>query len=300
MTERRPIRFVAPSSAADGVQPASGRGRIVVLDENEASSAFVCGALDSAGYEAVPVATVIGLRKVLLVEKPTIVLCEVSPPLAYRQIVASVNAAQTVTLGRAPIVLCGTQSQDQLEILVRACDAVGYVERRADPAILLRQIRHLLSTSRASVPADRLAELGPPRKTAPQWTVIKLLLIDDSEITLELMQERLRQGRFDVRIAMSLNEVQSIIHGWSPNVIVADVNMPDMRGDDLCARLKVAAATRDAIVILCSSMPESRLAEVAAAAGANGFVSKGGGLDHFLAAIERICGRASNPILSFG
>ena len=76
--------------------------------------------------------------------------------------------------------------------------------------------------------------------------------------------------------------------------------MPDMRGDDLCARLKTAAATRDAMVMLCSSMPEDQLCQVAEASGADGFVSKGLGLDHFVSSIEAMCRRISNPVVSFG
>jgi DNA-binding response OmpR family regulator len=278
---------------------AGRRGRVVVLDENEATRTFVCAALDSAGYEVVPVATTIGLRKALQPDRPTVVLCDVSPPLTYTQMVAAVQATQGVTEGCAPVVLCGSQSADQLAILVRACQAAGYVERREDPLVLVRQLRHLVATPRRTLPPDQL-EVGGARGRRPQWAIIKLLLIDDSEITLELMQERLRQGGFDVRLAFALGEVQSIIHGWSPNVIVADVNMPDMRGDDLCARLKTAAATREAMVMLCSSMPEEELCQVAEASGADGFVSKGLGLDHFVASIEAMCRRISNPVVSFG
>jgi DNA-binding response OmpR family regulator len=274
------------------------RGRVVVLDENESSRAFVCAALDSAGYEVVPVATTIGLRKALEPQRPMVVVCDVSPPLSYQQILGSVQAVRAVTDGRAPVVLCGSQSAEQLTILVRACQAAGYVERRSDPLILLKQMQRLVATPRRSVPPERLRELGDVR-SAPQWAIVKLLLIDDSEITLELMQDRLRETGFDVRIAFSLGEVQSIIHGWSPNVIVADVNMPDMRGDDLCARLKTAAATRDAIVVLCSGMPEADLSSIADAAGADGFVSKSLGLEHFVSSIEAMCRRISNPLVSF-
>lgn len=277
------------------------RGRVVVVDENEATRAFVCAALDSAGYEAIPVATTIGLRKALLPERPAVVVCDVSPPLSYQQVVGSVRAVRAVTEGRAPLVLCGTQTADQLTILVRACQATGYVERRDDPMVLLRQIQRFVATPRQTLPPEQLSEVGAPRgrRSSGDWAIVKLLLVDDSEITLQLMQARLRQNGFDVRLAFSLGEVQSIIHGWSPNVIVADVNMPDMRGDDLCARLKAAAATRDAIVMLCSSMPEQELADIATAAGADGFVSKGLGLDHFVSAIEAMCRRISSTVVSF-
>jgi DNA-binding response OmpR family regulator len=282
-----------PESAAN-----SSRGRIVVVDENDATRTFVTAALISAGYEVIPVATTLGLRKALRPNRPTIVVCDVSPPLTFHQVVASAHAIRAVTEGRARLVLCGSQSCEQLAILVRACGAAGYIERREDPMFLLRGIRGLLTAPRDSMPPERLDELRRTQ-SRPQWAIIKLLLVDDSEVTLELMQERLRTSGFDVRIAVSLGEVRSIIEGWSPNVIVADVNMPDMRGDDLCTRLKAAAATRDAIVMLCSSMPEEQLGAVADAAGADGFVSKNNGLDHFVECIEAMCRRISNPVVSF-
>lgn len=272
----------------------TSRGRVVVVDENEASRLFVRAALESAGYEVFAVATTIGLRKALSPVRPTVVVCDVSPPLTHVQIIASIRAVRGVTEGRTPVVLCGSQAADKLSALVHDCSADGYVERRDDPVVLLKQMEAFAGAPRRSI----TSEMGSTRG-APQWTVVKLLLIDDSEITLQLMQERARQGGFDVRIALSLAEVRSIIHGWSPNVIVADVNMPDMRGDDLCARLKIEASTRDAIVLLCSSMAEDKLATIADAAGADGFVSKALGLDSFVSTIEAMCGRISNPQVTF-
>jgi DNA-binding response OmpR family regulator len=276
----------------------SVRGRIVVVDENEASRTFVCAALDAAGYEVVAVGTTLGLQHALAPERPMVVMCEVSPPLTYPQILSAVGSIRDVIAGRAPIVLCGSQAADQLEILVRACQAAGYVERRRDPAILQRGIKQLLGNARAAVPSERLAAIGSERRPL-RWGVIKLLLVDDSEIALEVMQARLRASGFDVRIALSLAEVRSIIHGWSPNVIVADVNMPDMRGDDLCSRLKTAAETRDAVVMLCSSLPEDQLGRLADAAGADGFVSKSVGIERCAAHIEALCRRTTDPVVSF-
>jgi hypothetical protein len=56
----------------------------------------------------------------------------------------------------------------------------------------------------------------------------------------------------------------------------------------------------DAMVMLCSSMPEAELRAITQAAGADGFVSKGLGLDHFVSSIEAMCRRISNPVVSFG
>jgi CheY-like chemotaxis protein len=274
------------------------RGRVVVVDENEGSRTFVSAALESAGYEVVPVATPIGLKRALASQRPTVVLCDVSPPLTDDQIRTMVGAVHYLASGKAPVILCGTQSPEQLQILVRTSRAAGFVERQGDPHVLLVGLQRFLSVSRPTLAPDSVSSIAAPR-SSPQWTIVKLLLVDDSEIALEMMQERLRGSGFDVRIALSLEEVQSIIRGWSPNIIVADVNMPDMRGDDLCQRIKTAAATKDAVVVLCSSMPEAKLGELAGAAGADGFVSKNNGLEHFVSSIEAVCRRLSNPVVSF-
>jgi CheY-like chemotaxis protein len=296
----------APARASPGVPDAwtfsevgtDVRGRVVVVDENDASRTFVCAALDSAGYEAIPVATPIGLKRALAPDRPTVVVCEVSPPLTFHQIIASVNAVHDIAGGRAPVVLCGSQPAEQLEILVRASRAAGFVERRQDPHVLRRGFHRFLAVARPTLAPDSVRRIASAR-SQPQWTIVKLLLVDDSEIALQMMQERLQESRFDVRIALSLGEVQSIIRGWSPNIIVADVNMPEVRGDDLCQRIKAAADTKDATVMLCSSMPEAQLAEIADAAGADGFVSKNNGLEHFVSSIEAMCRRLSNPVVSF-
>jgi len=270
-----------------------------LLDDDEVTRASVSATLEQAGYEVVPVASPLGLRKALEARRPTVVVCDVSARLPYSQVVAAMHAVQGIMAGRAPLVLIGAAPAERMTALVRDCQAVGYLERDAHPNVLLGQLQRVVGSSRRSFSPDGLSELGQTPR-GPQWAVVKVLLIDDSEITLELIQDRLRQAGIDVRSAFSLGEVKSIIQGWSPTVIVADVNMPDMRGDDLCARLKAAAATRNALVMLCSSMPEAELSALADRAGADGFVSKTAGIDQIVAAIESMCRQISNPRVSFG
>jgi two-component system chemotaxis response regulator CheY len=248
-----------------------GLARIVVLDDEESTRDTTCDLLVRAGYDSVGVATTLGLKKAL--SSDATVLCNVSPPRTFHQIVEMAHSVRAVAGDRTPIVLYGSQPALQLSILVRACAASGFIERSGDPAVTM----------------GRLSQLGP-RPRGPT----KVLIVDDDEITLEVLQARLRGGGgYDVRIAFSFGEVQSIIQGWQPSVIVADVNMPDMRGDDLCARLKAAASTRDAVVVLCSSMPDVELEVAARAAGADGWVSKDRGVEQVVSCLEAVLGRPS-------
>jgi CheY-like chemotaxis protein len=248
--------------------------KLVLVDDDDSTRQGTLELLQGAGYDAVGVATTLGLRKA--VSPQCTVLCDVSPPRTFHQIVEMAQAVRAIAGERTSIVLYGSQPAVQLSILVRACAAAGFVERSRDPDVVLSRLARL-----CALPAPQ------PRGS------IKLLLIDDDELTLEVMQARLRVGGYDVRIALSLGEVQSIIRGWQPAAIVADVNMPDMRGDDLCSRLKAAAATRDAIVVLCSSLPDAELEQVARAAGADGWVSKDKGVERIVSSLQTALGHAN-------
>lgn len=54
----------------------------------------------------------------------------------------------------------------------------------------------------------------------------RVLLIDDSEISLEIAKEALVKGGFDVRATTSLERFGEVLGSWSPEVILTDVNMP--------------------------------------------------------------------------
>ena len=77
----------------------------------------------------------------------------------------------------------------------------------------------------------------------------------------------------DVRTVGSLSEALSLLDdGASPDVILLDLNLPDVSGLDGLIRLKAVAAETPVIVV--SSMSDERIATMAIRAGASGFVPK--------------------------
>jgi DNA-binding response OmpR family regulator len=278
----------------------SGVGRVVVVDEEEGTRARTSGALRQAGYDVVGVASPLGVRRAIRDGNCVLIVCDVSPPTTFDAVLERVRAVRDVAADRCPIAICGAQTRSQLSILARACRAAGFMTHAGGPDDLIRGVQALVPARRAELPAAEWGknEAGSGRRQSGSWALVKLLLIDDSEITLQLMQAHLRQAGFDVRIAMALAELHSILTGWSPNVIVADVNMPEIRGDRLCARLKARVTSDDVLVLLCSSMSERELESLAEAAGADGFVSKEQGLGHFVDRVQAYCRRLSDPIIS--
>ena len=107
----------------------------------------------------------------------------------------------------------------------------------------------------------------------------KVLLIDDSEVSLHFTASVLTRAGFEVKSSTDPYELSSVLGGWRPDVILTDVDMPNVTGVELCRMLKSSYETAHVPVVLFSSMSHEELEEQARECEADGFLSKSGGLD---------------------
>ncbi len=107
----------------------------------------------------------------------------------------------------------------------------------------------------------------------------KILLIDDSEITLALEKSVLESRGYDVRATSTLMEFEKTLQSWKPHLILTDIHMPDATGADICRTLKNEYGTQDIPIVLFSSLPDEELSKLAEQVGADGYLSKANGLD---------------------
>src|SRR5262245_66034285 len=117
----------------------------------------------------------------------------------------------------------------------------------------------------------------------------RLVLIDDSEITLAVMTPILTEAGFEVRAVSSLRKFINAVLDWKPHLIVTDLYMPEMSGAELCAWLRKQVQTAKTPVIICSSASDDELAEVARSVGADGYVSKQAGPEALPAKLRALC-----------
>lgn len=107
----------------------------------------------------------------------------------------------------------------------------------------------------------------------------KILIIDDSEITLAMEKAVLEARGYQVEATSTLLEFESTLSRWRPDLILADIHMPGIKGTDLCRTLKNQYGTQDIPIVLFSTLPDNELAKLADQVGADGFISKANGLD---------------------
>jgi len=107
----------------------------------------------------------------------------------------------------------------------------------------------------------------------------KILLIDDSEVSLHFASRVLGKAGFDVRTTLDVNDLHSVLGGWRPDIILTDVDMPGLTGPELCRMLKSSYETAHVPVVLFSAVPSQQLETMARECEADGFLSKANGLD---------------------
>lgn len=107
----------------------------------------------------------------------------------------------------------------------------------------------------------------------------KVLLIDDSEVSLHFTAGVLSRAGFEVKSSTDPYELSTVLGGWRPDVILTDVDMPNLTGVELCRMLKSSYETAHVPVVLFSALSPAELEELARDCEADGFLSKTSGLE---------------------
>jgi DNA-binding NarL/FixJ family response regulator len=103
-----------------------------------------------------------------------------------------------------------------------------------------------------------------------------ILVIDDNAVVLEATRSTLEQAGFRVVTLDRASGAVVTVLSERPDLVLLDVNMPNMTGDSLADVLARTRATRGTLVVLYSSLPANALRMKAYASGAHGFIQKTG------------------------
>lgn len=117
----------------------------------------------------------------------------------------------------------------------------------------------------------------------------RVLLVDDSATVRAALSARLADRGYPVRAARSLMETARLLEEFDPEIVVTDVRMPNVEGDELCRRIKQHMA-RVVPVLLYSSLPDAELSELARAAGADGYICKINGFEALIQRMDELFG----------
>lgn len=171
------------------------------------------------------------------------------------QLIARVRGADDPRIGHLPIVAISVGGRDARDATI-AAGADLFIDK---PLVF----KDLFSTLRIL-----WARRDEGRRS--------ILVLDDSELALELARSILEDAGFTVDVAADLATFDAKRTARDPDLILVDVQMPEAYGDDIVAMLRGVHGVTIPIVLL-SSLDERELARRAADAEAAGWVSKNAG-----------------------
>lgn len=84
----------------------------------------------------------------------------------------------------------------------------------------------------------------------------KVLLVEDSVPTREMITDLLKDNGLMVKIARDGVEAVEVLQKYIPDIVVLDIVMPRMNGYELCRRVKSDPKTEKVPVVICSAKGE--------------------------------------------
>jgi two-component system, OmpR family, KDP operon response regulator KdpE len=118
----------------------------------------------------------------------------------------------------------------------------------------------------------------------------KILIVDDEPQITRVLRTSFKAHRYDVRTAADGVSALDTFHDWRPDLIITDLQMPEMDGIEFCREVR---KTSSVPIIVLSVRGEERTKVEALDAGADDYVTKPFGMDELLARVRAALRRNS-------
>ena len=119
----------------------------------------------------------------------------------------------------------------------------------------------------------------------------KILIVDDESQITRVLRTSFKAHRYDVRTAADGVSAMDTFHDWQPDLVITDLQMPEMDGIELCRAIRKISGVP---IIILSVRGEERTKVEALDAGADDYVTKPFGMDELLARVRSALRRNSS------
>ena len=116
-----------------------------------------------------------------------------------------------------------------------------------------------------------------------------IVIIDDSLLVLKLTKAALEHVGYQVTTLVDPGDFEPAKIGM-PDLLLVDINMPSFFGDDIVSYIK-DTWNLSTPIFLFSNVSEHELEQAVSRCGADGYISKGWGVDAMIASVQTVLGR---------
>jgi len=267
---RLPLEPILPDQAvAPETEPSStlGRGRsIVLVEDNSDVAGTMVVAFERAGYRVTRFidgpSALAGLSSL----KPHAILLDIGlPGMDGYELAAELRKRRNLQHALF-IAISGFKRRQGDEA---ANDFDHYFNKPVDLSSLLK----LLGSTPAQTGQAMDATAGP----SPEKTALRVLLIDDHAAFAAAMAELLSREGLVVQTALSGEEGLKFALDFRPQLILCDLNLPDMTGQEVIRQLRLNPFGRHAYSVILTALSDAEIRtfnEEAKKIGVDEFISK--------------------------
>lgn len=116
----------------------------------------------------------------------------------------------------------------------------------------------------------------------------RALVVEDNELNLKLFCDLLRAHRLEVEPVRDGREAVAKARAFSPDIVVMDIQMPHVTGDELIRQMKQDPTLRAIPIMAVTAYAGREDEERIRAAGANAYVSKPISLAKFMETVREL------------
>ncbi|MCP5150947.1 MAG: response regulator [Ectothiorhodospiraceae bacterium] len=145
-------------------------------------------------------------------------------------------------------------------------------------------------------PARPLSQLATSPRPDARASVPDVLVVDDSLSARRTLCELVSDAGYTVRGAVDGLDAIQAIEQRMPDLVLVDLEMPNMNGIELANHLRASPRTRDLPLVMVTSRSTRKHHDQAFAAGVERVITKPWHEDELLAAIERAVARGRHAV----
>ncbi len=120
-----------------------------------------------------------------------------------------------------------------------------------------------------------------------------VLIIEDNEQNMYMLSYLLEQSNYNIIQAYNGKDGLQLAHENHPEIILLDIQLPDMNGYEICNKLSHNGLPKNTVIIVVTSYAMGGDKEKALDAGADGYLEKPINPETFVTQMENIINKKS-------
>lgn len=223
-----------------------------------------------------------GGRETIVFDNQTIGLHKLSQileipdePIEQKKIIVIVIESEGTSVGIIVDKLIGDQEilhKNFTPPLIRVRNIAGLTVLGSGELCLILNINEIVKS--ALIISGSRTRSTPVKKEKKQTQAAKILVVDDSVTTRILEKNILKAAGYDVSVSTNGLEALTQIHSEKFDLIVSDIEMPEMNGFELTRKIREDKNLNKMPIILVTSLVSEKDRNKGLEAGANEYINK--------------------------